>query len=135
MLTPLPGDMLPPPAGDAFSSLFDAWNAAANDIMQTAITLARRGDMQALRLILERVAPVPRGRIINIDCLPRLESVADVPRIYARLIELVSAGQITPEEAEAMSGVLAKYVEAIAAVDHEARLAVIEKSIGDAAHR
>lgn len=126
-LPPPPG--APKPFGDASAQLVEAWEAAASDIVGTAITLARRGDIAALRLILERIAPVPRGRTFNLESLPRLESVADVPRLHAHLVELVAAGTITAEEAAAMSSVLERYVASIAAVDHEQRLAAIEQNL------
>jgi hypothetical protein len=124
-----PQKPLPLPAGDAAAQILEAWEAAAAEIINTAVTLARRGDIAALRLILERIAPTPRGRTLSLEGMPRLESVADVPRLHAHLVELVAAGTIATEEAAAMSSVLERYVASIAAVDHEQRLAAIEQSI------
>lgn len=132
---PLPGDMLPPPTGDAATLLLNAWDAAAADIVDVAVRLARRGDIGALKLILDRICPMPRGRLVNIERLPRVETLADVPKAHARLVELVARGEITPGEAEQLSATLDRYVSATAAVDHEARLAAIEQSIADAAHK
>jgi hypothetical protein len=137
MLTPLPpppgnATKVLPPDADAASYLQQAWDAAAADIVATAIKLARHGDIQALRLILDRIAPTPRGRLLTINKLPELKSVSDVPAIHARLVTLVSSGEMTPAEADALSSTLANYVTAVAATDHEARLAAIETRLADA---
>ena len=128
-LPPPPKPISPLPTGDAAAQILEAWEAAAAEIIGTAVTLARRGDIGALRLILERIAPTPRGRTLSLQDMPRLESVADVPKLHAHLVVLVAAGTITPEESAAMATVLEKYVTSIEAVDHEQRLAAIEQSI------
>lgn len=133
LISPPPGDApkILAPNIDAATYLQEAWDAAAADIVATAIKLARHGDMQALRLILDRIAPMPRGRLLTIGQLPELKSVADVPAIHARLVSLVSAGEMTPAEAAELSSTLANYVTAVGATDHEARLAVIEQRLAD----
>ena len=125
-LPPPPGD--PAPArSDVAASLRAAWDDAAEDITATAILLARRGDIQALKLILERIAP-SRGRLLALD-IPRIESVANVPDAQRRLVMLVSTGVLTVEEAGGMSDILQNYVSAVAAVEHEQRLAAIEQAL------
>jgi hypothetical protein len=55
--------------------------------------------------------------------------LADVPAAHGFLIAAVADGRITPEEAGHLAAVLDCYVTAVQAVEHEERLAAIEKSI------
>ena len=47
------------------------------DVVQAVLTAAKGGDMQAARLVLDRIVPVRKGRSIRLD-LPTIESAADV---------------------------------------------------------
>lgn len=47
-------------------------------ITRKAVEMALNGDGQALRLCMERIAPVRRDRPVNFD-LPTIEMVADLP--------------------------------------------------------
>jgi hypothetical protein len=127
-LPPPPGDP-PKSTGDAAAMLLASWEAAAPDVIATAVLLARRGDMGALRMILDRIAPV-KGRTIKLD-IPPLRTVADVPAINKRLIELVASGLMTAEEAGAMSSVLANYVAATDTADVLARLEAAERALAE----
>jgi len=133
MITPPPCPAPPLPSDAEPSSLSgparlrELFEADRDGIIQTAVLLARRGDIGALRLCLERIAP--RG-VINLD-IPKIESVADVPRIIAQLVELVASGRVAPSEADELSAVLNRYVSSVQATDHELRLRSIEKSIED----
>jgi hypothetical protein len=103
--------------------------AEAAELAHIAIKLAREGDVTALRLALDRASPAPRGRVINVDGFPCVQSVADVPAAHAFLVAAVADGRITPEEAGHLAAVLDRYVTAVQAVEHEERLSQIEKSI------
>src|SRR3954451_17723125 len=47
------------------------------DVVQAVLAAARGGDMQAARLVLDRIVPIRKGRSIQLD-LPAIENVADV---------------------------------------------------------
>ncbi|HEX4409938.1 MAG TPA: hypothetical protein VH206_14290 [Xanthobacteraceae bacterium] len=127
-MPPPPGNPVQPlPSGDVSAALATAWREHAPDIIATALLLARRGDVPALRLILERVAPA-KGRLLTLD-LPKVQSVADVPILQKRLVELVASGSMTIEEAAGMSGILQNYISSVEVVEHETRLAAIEQSL------
>jgi hypothetical protein len=103
----------------------------AAELAQIAIKLAREGDVTALRLVLDRASPAPRGRVIDVDGFPCIKSVADIPAAHACLVAAVADGRISPEEAGHLATVLDRYVTAVQAVDHEERLAAIETAIQD----
>lgn len=101
----------------------------ARKLTRKAIELATAGDTTALRLCLERIAPVRRGRIVTVQNFPRVKSAADVPAALAALLEAVAKGDLTSDEAEAISSLCSRYVSAVEAVEHEARLKALEEKI------
>jgi hypothetical protein len=62
------------------------------------VELAKSGDTVALRLCLERIAPVRKGRPISL-LLPAISSPADVTSAMSAIVSQMAEGEITPEEA------------------------------------
>jgi hypothetical protein len=67
-------------------------------IGRKAVELAKSGDTVALRLCLERIAPVRKGRPISL-LLPAISSPADVTSAMSAIDSQMAEGEITPEEA------------------------------------
>jgi hypothetical protein len=61
--------------------------------------------MQAARLVLDRIVPVRKGRPIRLD-LPTIESAADVLTALSSTVAAMAEGEITPDEATVVAGVL-----------------------------
>lgn len=101
----------------------------AQKLTRKAIELATKGDTTALRLCLERIAPVRRGRIVTVQNFPKVRSAADVPAALAALLEAVAKGDLTSDEAEAISSLCSRYVTAVEAVEHEQRLKALEDKL------
>ena len=62
---------------------------------------AKAGDMTALRLCLDRIAPPRKDRPTSFP-MPAIKSVQDHPSAIAAIIEAVSTGDLAPSEAEAL---------------------------------
>jgi hypothetical protein len=101
----------------------------AKKLTKKAIEMAISGDTTALRLCLERIAPVRRGRIVTVENFPKVKSAADVPGALAALLEAVAKGDLTSDEAEAISSLCSRYVAAVEALDHEQRLKALEEKL------
>jgi hypothetical protein len=85
-------------------------------IVKAIIAKARKGDLAAARLVLDRIAPAPRARAVEID-LPEVGQYDGRKAIlsgYTAIIEGVSAGRIAPTEALELSELLDKQRQAIA---------------------
>lgn len=104
-------------------------------LTKTAVALALRGDTTALRLCLDRIAPVRRGGHIEIPEFPKLESPADVPKAHAAILSAVAAGQLTADEAKPLSDLLAAYVTAVDVIDTAAEVAEIKRMQQEAMKR
>ena len=94
-------------------------------ITRKAIELAKEGDGIALRLCLERILPPRRSRPVTIK-LPDVSSAQGVTAALAALVAEMSAGNVTPDEAGLIAGVLESQRRAIELTEIEARLAAIE---------
>jgi hypothetical protein len=97
----------------------------ADTLTRKAIELAKAGDMQALRLCLDRIAPTRKDRYVPID-LPALDSAADAVKASAVIMAALSAGDLSPSEASELSKLVGNYVAALTAADFEKRLAQLE---------
>lgn len=66
---------------------------------------AAEGDMRAAEILLRRCWPERRGRPVNID-LPAMSAPEDLVPALAALTNAVATGALTPDEAQAVAGVL-----------------------------
>jgi hypothetical protein len=83
------------------------------------------GDVGAARLILDRVAPVRRGRAVHLK-IGGIGDAASVMNAHAALLTEVAAGRLTPEEAEPISAMLGAHLKAIETTDIDRRLRDLE---------
>lgn len=104
-------------------------------LTKTAVALALRGDTTALRLCLDRIAPIRRGGHVEIPDFPALESPADVPKAHAAILSAVAAGYLTADEAKPLSDLLTAYVTAFDIVDTAAEVAEIKRMQQEAMQR
>ena len=98
-------------------------------LTKTAIAAALRGDTTAMRLVLERIAPVRRGSHIEIPDFPKIESPADVTKALAAILSAVAAGQLTADEAKPLSDMLSAYVTAFDTIDLAGEVAEIKRML------
>ena len=107
----------------AIESLLDGEHEA---ITRKAIDLAKGGDMSAIRLCMDRLAPPRKDRHIEF-ALPKMEKARDAVDAGAAIIEAVSTGEMTPSEAGELMKVVECYARTLQVSDFEARLERLEK--------
>jgi hypothetical protein len=92
-----------------------------------AIELAKAGEIAALRMCLDRLAPVRKDEPVVFD-LPALDTAADSVAAAARIVAGVADGDLTPSEAMDLAKVIDVYVAALATKAFEERLAKLESA-------
>ncbi len=97
-------------------------------LTRKAIELAKAGDLTALRLCLERIAPVRKDRPVMF-ALPKLETPSDAVRTSAALVEAVANGELTPGEAGDLSRLIEAFTRAVEAHEFEDRISRLEQRI------
>ena len=98
----------------------------ADAITRKAIEMAKEGDTVALRLCLDRIAPVRKDRPVTF-ALPQIATTADVVKASAALLSAVASGELTPSEAAELGKLVEAHVRAIEATDIQARLDALEQ--------
>ena len=98
----------------------------AETLTRKAIELAKRGNMVALRLCLDRIVPPRRDRPVHFT-IPGLNSVDDASKAMAAITVAVARGDLTPSEAAELSRVIETYVKAIEVTEIEQRLRALEE--------
>jgi hypothetical protein len=98
----------------------------AGDIVQAILAAAKKGDMTAARLILDRISPVRRGRPVYLE-LPSAKTAVDVSAALAELTVAMAAGDVTPEEAATVAAVLEVRRKALETEELELRLQALEE--------
>jgi hypothetical protein len=108
----------------AIDALFDG---EADAITRKAIEMAKAGDTVALRLCLDRIAPVRKDRPVPFS-LPPIQTTDDLVRASAALLNAVANGELTPSEAAEIGRLVEAHVKAIEAVELDARLRRLESA-------
>ena len=98
----------------------------AETLTRKCIELANEGDTTALRLCMERLAPAMKSRAVRLPML-LVETTDDVLKAQAATIRTMAAGEITPDEAATIAGVLEAKRKAIETVQLEERVAKLEQ--------
>ena len=99
----------------------------AEALTRKAIELAKSGDMTALRLCLDRLAPPRKDRHVAFE-LPPVACPADAVKASAALVAAVADGDLTPAEAGELGKLIEAYVRALEATDFAARLENLERA-------
>ena len=99
----------------------------AEAITRQCIEMAKAGDNVAMRLVMERIAPVRRGRPVRFT-LPALEGPDDLVKALGGLLRATADAEISPDEAATIAGVLETKRRAHETVELETRLAALEKA-------
>jgi hypothetical protein len=100
----------------------------AEKLTRKAIKLALAGDTTALRLCLERIAPLRRGRPVAI-ALPDVNTPGGVTTALAAVVKAMADGMISTDEAAAVAGVLEMQRRAIETEQLQVRLLAIEEHL------
>ena len=81
------------------------FEGARDSIFLAAVDGAQKGDPTALRLCVERLYPVRKGRPVKFS-LPALKSPSDVVKAMASVAAAMADAEISPDEAASIAGVI-----------------------------
>ena len=95
-------------------------------LVRKAIELAKAGDVQMLKFLLDRM--LPRERSVQFD-LPPISSASDAADALRAVIDAVSSARITPNEAAAVASLVEFYTRTLNVAELESRLDEIENNL------
>jgi hypothetical protein len=99
----------------------------AEALIQKALELALSGDPTCLRMMLDRVAPLRKGRPIDVD-MPPIKSCQDLFAAIAAIWTAIGEGRLTPDEASALSNVVDRSIQAVELYEIVKRIASLEEA-------
>lgn len=92
--------------------------------------LALEGDSTALRLCMERLAPVPKDRPIDFPMRPA-STAREINATLARVAEAVGDGTLTPGEGNSLAALLEVHRRGVETADIEIRLEQLERKAAE----
>lgn len=100
----------------------------AEELIERAVQLAKDGDMNALRLCLERILPKPRDETIELD-IPEvsLTTSEDLLLFANQILNKVLAGDLSPEQAQKLFSMVNTHQDIIKMTEIESRLKDVER--------
>lgn len=108
---------------------------SAESIGRKVIGLAEEGDIAAIRVCVDRLAPALKDdEPVDIE-LPPLEKPADTVAAAAAIVAGVAAGELTPSQAAQLAKVVDVYVRAIETKAFDERLSKVEAAVKSAPDR
>ncbi|HJV26317.1 MAG TPA: DUF5681 domain-containing protein [Aromatoleum sp.] len=96
------------------------------EIVGVVLAAARGGDLVAARLVLERLVPPMRDRPVTLD-LPDTSTLQGVSAAQAALVAAVAAGELTPVEADTLTGIVEARRKALETEELDARVRALEE--------
>ena len=99
-------------------------------ITRKAIEMAKSGDISAIRICLDRLAPARKDRHIEF-ALPKMQKASDAAEAAAAIVAAVSVGELTPSEASELTKVVECYARTLQVSDFETRLERLEGLRGE----
>ncbi|WP_420429084.1 DUF5681 domain-containing protein [Kordiimonas sp.] len=102
----------------------------AVELTQKCIDKAMEGDTTALRLCMERILPVRKGKPVNFK-LGSLDTAADVSQAFSDTLQAVASGDLTPEEGGMIYSMLDGKRKAIETCSFEDRIAQLMEAANE----
>jgi putative DNA primase/helicase len=95
------------------------------EVALKVLALARQGDLQACRLVIERILPVRKDRPISVN-LPEITTAEDAAQAMGAVLAAVANGDMTPLEGSEVTQLIETYLQTLEIKEFDARLRAIE---------
>jgi len=96
------------------------------ELVRKAVELAKAGDVQMLKFLLDRI--LPKERSLRIE-LPTMERADDAVAALGAIINAVGSGQIAASEAAGLAALITTYARTIDVYELESRMDKIEQAV------
>jgi hypothetical protein len=98
------------------------------DIVKQVISLAKNGDIAAIKLVLERLIPVKKELPINV-AINTINNASDCMVANSQILESVSLGEITLSEGQSLMAMTENMRKSIDSHEFELRMNEIERKL------
>ena len=97
-------------------------------VSRVAIAKALEGDMLAIRLILDRIAPARKERSVTFT-MPPMKAPEDAVAAMSAILQAVAEGEVTPSEASELAKLVDTFVKVLEANELAQRLTAVERQL------
>ncbi len=104
----------------------EKWSARFDELATNILNRALEGDIDATRLVIERLYPKPRDGHLALTDMP-MDSLSSMT---GRIVQAVAEGEISPSEGSVLADVVAKHAKSLEIEEIESRLARLEEAQG-----
>ena len=111
-------------ATQASEAMFEGQQEA---LTQKAIDKALEGDVTALRLCLDRIAPARKDAPVSF-ALPEIETAEDAAKAARAILRAIAEGDVTPLEAATVMAVVEQFRRTLETTEIERRITALEAS-------
>ncbi|MCF7725314.1 DUF5681 domain-containing protein [Sulfitobacter sp. M22] len=94
-------------------------------LTQAAIDKALEGDVTALRLCLDRIAPARKDAPVSF-ALPEIETAEDAAKAARAILKAIAEGDVTPLEAATVMAVVEQFRRTLETTEIERRIVALE---------
>lgn len=98
------------------------------DICKTVVQMAKEGNLQAIKIVLDRVLPPRRDLPVTIQ-FPSINGSQDLLAAASSVTNAVTSGEISPAEGEAIAKILDTHARVLELSEVEARLKALEDKV------
>jgi len=95
-------------------------------VVRSVLNKAKDGDMQAAKIVLDRIVPPRKGRQIEAD-IPEANDLKGVAEAQAAILSAVADGILTPDEGKTVSEIVESRRKAIETLELEQRISELER--------
>lgn len=103
---------------------------AGEQIMAKTVNLALKGDLGAIKLVLDRIYPPRKGARIKLQ-IPKIENLKDLLVAHERIMMLMSEGILSCQETEEISKVFDHHGKMVQLIDFDHRLTALEEQLSE----
>jgi hypothetical protein len=97
-------------------------------ILNKAVELAKKGNIHAIKLCLERIIPPARERCINLE-VRAVGNKQELPIAIPDVLAAVAQGRITPAEGQALAATVMSHVHVIEKHELTRRVQALEEQL------
>lgn len=100
----------------------------AEDLITMVVAYAKAGDMQAMRIVMERILPPLKEEPLDLK-LPKIDCPEDCSKAQAHVLQAVASGELLPSEGQAMSNLIDAQRRSLETTDIAAQLQALRDEL------
>jgi hypothetical protein len=98
-------------------------------LVAKCVEMALAGDPTAMRIAISRLVPERKSRPVSLPMMPKIEHASDLIKATGAIMDASAAGEITVDEAAALSQLVANVAKSVETFELSDRLAKLEEQI------